>query len=234
MGRETEIGKANRVRRMFGRIAPRYDLLNRLMTGGQDRRWRREAIRRLDLEKGVRVIDLGSGTGDIALEIARSSQSDLVIASDFTPEMIAIGRKRSLGTRVQWLQADAQRLPFASNSLDGVISGFLLRNVPDVGHSLGEQHRILASKGRVVSLDTSPPRDNWLKPLLHIHLNLIIPLLGRLIAGDAEAYTYLPESTAGFLTAEQLAGSFRSTGFEEVGFTRRMLGTVGIHWGVKP
>jgi demethylmenaquinone methyltransferase/2-methoxy-6-polyprenyl-1,4-benzoquinol methylase len=226
--------RARYVRQMFGRIAHRYDLLNRIMTLGQDIRWRRHAIAHLKMPPDASVIDLGSGTGDIAFEIARQKPAGRIIASDFTAEMVQVGKKRRFGEHVAWVIADAQALPFPAEAFDGVISGFLLRNVPDVDRTLQEQRRILKPGGRVVSLDTTPPRPNILKPFLNFHLNRIIPVLGRLIAGDAEAYTYLPNSTAKFLTAETLADRFGQAGFQSIGFTRRMLGTVAIHWAEKP
>lgn len=225
--------RARYVRQMFGRIAHRYDLLNRVMTFGQDIRWRRQAIARLRLPSDARVIDLGTGTGDLAFEIARRYPGSDVIASDFTAEMVQVGKKRRGGRSVSWVIADAQSLPFPSEVFDGVISGFLLRNVPNVDRALQEQHRILKPGGRVVSLDTTPPRQNIFKPLLDFHLNRVIPILGKLVAGDAEAYTYLPNSTAQFLTAETLADRFQRAGFESTRFVRRMFGTVAIHAGQK-
>jgi demethylmenaquinone methyltransferase/2-methoxy-6-polyprenyl-1,4-benzoquinol methylase len=225
--------RARYVQAMFGRIAHRYDLLNRLMTVGQDVRWRKEAIEHLHIQPRDRVVDLGSGTGDIAFEIAARYPGTTVIASDFTPEMVWVGRARPGGDTVQWVIADAQRLPFSPECFNGVISGFLLRNVPDVDRALAEQRRVMRPGAHVVSLDTTPPRDNWLKPLLEFHLHRVIPLMGRIIAGDAEAYTYLPSSTSKFLTAEDLAGRFQNAGFQAVGFVRRMFGTVGIHWARK-
>lgn len=223
--------RAAYVQRMFGRIAHRYDLMNRLMTLGQDVRWRRELIDRLELSPDSVVLDLGAGTGDIALEAIKRCPDATVIASDFTAEMVLVGRERPGGEKIDWVIADAMHLPFASGQADAVVSGFLLRNVPDMGRTLTEQHRVLKAGGRAASLDTSPPRDNWLRPFLQFHLHMVIPLLGRLIAGDSEAYTYLPDSTEQFLTAESLAERFQQAGFQAVSFVRRMLGTIGIHWG---
>ncbi|MBN2043763.1 MAG: ubiquinone/menaquinone biosynthesis methyltransferase [Anaerolineales bacterium] len=225
--------RAAYVQSMFGRIAHRYDLLNRLMTVGQDIRWRRELIRRLNLSPEALVIDTGAGTGDLALEIKRKHPQSVVVASDFTYEMVLVGKQRPGAHAVHWVIADAINLPFASGCADRVVSGFLLRNVPDVPRTLDEQYRCLRSGGQVGSIDTTPPRDNWLRPFLEFHLHTVIPFLGRLVAGDAEAYTYLPDSTEKFLTAEHLAAAFSAAGFKAVGFARRMFGTIGIHWGHK-
>ncbi|MEK6220752.1 MAG: class I SAM-dependent methyltransferase, partial [Chloroflexota bacterium] len=179
------------------------------------------------------VVDLGSGTGDIAFEIAKQHPNAIVVASDFTEEMVRVGQQRPEGDTVDWVISDAQHPPFPKEVFSGVVSGFLLRNVPDVNRTLQEHHRILKPGGWAVSLDTSPPQKNILRPFLEFHLNRIIPLLGKLIAGDAEAYTYLPSSTAGFLSAEDLGERFEDACFTQVGFVRKMLGTIGIHWGKK-
>ncbi|MGD8455679.1 MAG: ubiquinone/menaquinone biosynthesis methyltransferase [Anaerolineales bacterium] len=222
--------RSRHVREMFERIAPRYDLMNGVMTLGQDMRWRREAIRRLQVRPGTVVLDVGAGTGDIAFEIARKHPDTLVVAFDFTLNMIRVGKERQGGEGVVWVVADAQQLPFGKESVSGVISGFLLRNVPDIGRTLKEHARVLRPGGRAVSLDTTPPRRNLLRPFLEFYLHRVVPFMGRLLAGDTEAYTYLPNSTEGFLPAEALAERFREAGMEKVGFVRRMFGVIGIHW----
>ncbi len=221
------------VRGMFARIAGRYDLLNRLMTFGRDRVWRKEAIRKLQVKPGQRIMDAGSGTGDIALEIKLIEPTTRVVAADLTIEMIKVGQTRSGGMSVVWVVADAQKLPFPNGVFDSVISGYLLRNVPDVTVALAEQHRVTTENGRFVSLDTTPPQRNIFLPFIRFHLKVIIPLMGRLIAGDSAAYTYLPETTTRFLSAEALAQKIGEAGFQVEGFMRRMFGSMAIHWAKK-
>ena len=223
--------RAGYVRLMFGRIAPRYDLINRLMTAGQDRRWRAETIRRLALPAAPRLLDLGAGTGDLCFEALHQRPSARLVALDFTPEMMRMGRRRSAADHVLWVVGDAGRLPFPPATFDAVVSGFLLRNVPDLDAVLREEGRVARAGARVASLDTTPPPRSWLLPLLRFHLHTVIPALGRLIAGDSEAYNYLPQSTERFVEAEALAQRMRAAGFVQLGFVRRMLGTVAIHWG---
>jgi demethylmenaquinone methyltransferase/2-methoxy-6-polyprenyl-1,4-benzoquinol methylase len=221
------------VQKMFTRIAKRYDLLNRLMTFGRDRAWRDEAIDHLQTKPNQLILDDGAGTGDLAIQLLKGNATLHVIAVDLTFEMIAIGKKRPHGEKINWVVGDAQNLPFKSTMFDGVISGYLLRNVPDVDIALSEQYRVTNASGRVVSLDTTPPGRNLLRPLIHFYLKHIIPLLGRFIAGAPEAYTYLPETTTRFLTAEELAKRFEKAGFMVEGFVRRMFGSMAIHWGNK-
>jgi demethylmenaquinone methyltransferase / 2-methoxy-6-polyprenyl-1,4-benzoquinol methylase len=226
--------RAAYVRDLFGRIARRYDLLNRLMTVGQDRRWRAEVIRRIGLRPEERLVDIGCGTGDLALEAVRRQPAAHVVGVDFTPPMLAIARRRPGAQSAGWVQADALHLPFADGSFDTVVSGFLLRNVTDLDAALAEQARLLKpGRGRMASLDTTPPLPGPLRPALDFHLKRVIPLLGRWIARDPEAYNYLPNSTQRFLTAEALAERMQRLGFRQVSFVRRMFGTVAIHSGLR-
>jgi demethylmenaquinone methyltransferase / 2-methoxy-6-polyprenyl-1,4-benzoquinol methylase len=225
--------RLQKVRGMFARISGRYDLLNRLMTFGRDQSWRREAIKHLDLSPNQMILDAGSGTGDIALEIKKIVPSAGVIAADLTIEMIKIGRSQRNGEKIFWIVADAQALPFADGVFNAVISGYLLRNVPDVDITLAEQYRVILTPATFVSLDTTPPRRNLLYPFIKFYLKVVIPTLGKLITGDSAAYTYLPETTAHFLSAEALADRIRKSGFTDIHFTRRMFGSMAIHWAKK-
>ena len=134
-------------------------------------------------------------------------------------------------TPLPWLNADALQLPFADGSFEAIVSGFLMRNVGDLQAALKEQVRILKPGGRMVILETTRPRPNLFSPLVWVHMHFVIPLIGKLVSGDREAYRYLPASSESFLTAEELAGRMRSAGFRRVGFHRRMFGTIAIHWG---
>jgi demethylmenaquinone methyltransferase/2-methoxy-6-polyprenyl-1,4-benzoquinol methylase len=219
---------------MFGRIAARYDLMNRLMTFGQDRRWRRFVVQQARLQPGDRLLDIATGTGDIALE-ARSRVPDLrVAASDLTLPMMRVGQRRSGADRITWQAADTLCLPYADAVFDAVTSGYLFRNVPDIPGALREQMRVLKPGGWLVTLDTTPPPHNLLRPAIQIHLRYVIPSLGRIIAGESDAYRYLPESTLGFKTADELADLMRLAGLAQVQYRRFMFGTMAVHWGQKP
>jgi len=223
---------AQSVRSMFSRIAPYYDHMNRLMTIGQDLRWRQEVVRRAILPHNGVLLDLGAGTGDLAAEARHQFPETQVVAADFTLEMMQVGRAVK-NANLTWTGADAIYLPFPACSFDAVVSGYLLRNVSDLSEALSEQLRVLKPGGRIVALDTTRPPRNLLTPFINFHLHKVIPSLGRLLTGDAQAYTYLPNSTQGFLSAEQLAARLVQAGFRQVGFRRLMFGTMAIHWGIK-
>jgi demethylmenaquinone methyltransferase/2-methoxy-6-polyprenyl-1,4-benzoquinol methylase len=230
--------RAQYVQSMFTQIAPRYDLMNRLMTGGQDVFWRREVIRRTALPPDGKLLDLGAGTGDLAREALRQRPHVDAVAADFTLEMMRIGRQRMQERATSaivrsWAAADALHLPFVSDYFDAVVSGYLMRNVIDLRASLLEQWRVLKPGGWLVALDTTRPKRSLLTPFINFHLHTVIPRLGDLLTGQAEAYTYLPETTQNFLHAEQLAERLTATGFQQVGFRRYMFGTMAIHWGKK-
>jgi len=225
--------RAQYVRAMFDRIAPRYDLMNRLMTAGQDMRWRRRLLNKAALPGRGRLLDLGTGTGDVPLAALRAQPGLSPVGADFSEGMLRAGLARAGGSGVRWLSADALQLPFPTGTFDAVTSAFLMRNVIDLERAFGEQQRVLRPGGKVVCLDTTPPGFTLFRPALQFHLHQVVPFLGRLITGQREAYTYLPQSTEGFLPAEGLAECIRAAGFRDVDFRRMMFGMVALHWGTK-
>ena len=222
--------RAKYVQDMFTRIARRYDIMNRLMTGGQDVRWRKRVIELARMNDHVSLLDLGTGTGDLAREALSAFPKAKVVGADFTLEMMRVGRKTS---PLDFSTADALRLPFQDLSFDAVVSGFLMRNVIDLQKALEEQFRVLKSGGRIVILDTTRPKRNILSPFIWLHMHFVIPTLGGLLTGSRDAYRYLPETTEGFVTAEDMAEQMAKAGFQKVGFQRIMFGTIAIHWGEK-
>jgi demethylmenaquinone methyltransferase / 2-methoxy-6-polyprenyl-1,4-benzoquinol methylase len=228
--------RASYIRDMFGRIAGRYNLMNRLMTGGQDQRWRRFVVQQANLPGAGNMLDLATGTGDIAFEALRAAPDAHIIGADFALPMMYVGRQNSLSKHVKWCAADALHLPFPDNTFDAVTSGYLVRNVIDIEQTLREQLRVLKPGGRIVILDSSPPPRNLLRPFIMIHLKYVIPALGRLISGreGGDAYRYLPESTQAFKTPQELAEIMQTTGIENVQMRVFMFGTMCVHWGDKP
>ena len=225
--------RANYVRRIFTRLARHYNIANRWMTWGQDIKWRREVINQARLTVGSKLLDIGTGTGDLVLEAIKRDNKLSAVGLDFTFEMMKQGLTRRGCESVQWVNADALDLPFLKESFDVVISGYLLRNVVNVEEVLGEQYRVLKWGGRMVSLDTTPPpADIWHLPV-KLYLLHIIPMIGGLITGDTEAYEYLPQSTQRFMKAEELADCILKVGFKKVEYRCFMGDTMAIHWGVK-
>jgi demethylmenaquinone methyltransferase/2-methoxy-6-polyprenyl-1,4-benzoquinol methylase len=219
---------------MFARIAGRYDMMNRLMTAGQDVHWRRVVIQQAQLPPGGCLLDIATGTGEIALEGMRQQPGIQAVGGDFTVEMMVAGRHRPERQAIQWTAADTLALPFSDNTFDAVTSGFLMRNVIDVAGAFKEQLRVTRPGGRVVVLESSPPKDNLLRPFIRFHLNTVIPALGRLVSGDAAAYRYFPDSTQQFLGPDSLADLMRQAGLVQVDYTLFMFGTIAIHTGQKP
>ena len=224
------------VQGMFDRIADRYNIMNRVMTGGQDMKWRRFVVEKAQLPPDGKLLDLATGTGDIAFEALKKTPSAQVVGADFALQMMVVGKRdQAYGEKVGWTGADALQLPFPNESFHAVVSGYLVRNVIDISQTLNEQYRILKPEGRIVILDTTPPPNNLLKPFILFHLKYGIPLLGRLIAGKSasDAYTYLPESTQAFKTPEELVELIQKAGFKDVQYKTFMFGTMAVHWGTK-
>jgi len=218
---------------MFDGIAADYDLMNRVMTMGQDQKWRRFVVKKAGDPGDGWVLDLATGTGDIASLMASEHPNGHHIGADFSLNMLAEAQKRFVGQPIYWQASDATCLPYRDESFESVTFGYLLRNVDDSLQVLREIHRVLRPGGRVVCLDTTPPEKSILYPFIRLYFRFGIPLLGRFIASDEAAYSYLTGSTMDFHGAEELAEIFREAGFSEVGYKKFMMGTIGIHWGRK-
>jgi demethylmenaquinone methyltransferase/2-methoxy-6-polyprenyl-1,4-benzoquinol methylase len=217
----TSAEKPRFVAAMFGRIAARYDLMNTLMTLGQDSRWRRQVAQSVGSPHAV--LDVGTGTAKLAATLRALHPSARVVGVDFSEPML-----RASSRAVPLVAADALRLPFADASFDAVTSGFLVRNLSDLPAGLREQARVLRPGGSLVILETTPGPRNWLRPLARVYFRRVVPVLGAMIAGDADAYTYLPASSAAFDEPEQLADELRKLGMRDITVTRLGLGAVAI------
>ena len=226
--------RAQYVQDMFGRIAQRYDIMNRLMTLGQDQRWRRHVVKMAQLPPDGALLDVATGTGDIAFEAAKHMDNDAtIVGSDFAFPMMAVGKQRPMGDRVFWCDSDALALPFPSSMFDAVVSGYLMRNVIDVAGAFSEQMRVVKPGGHVVCLDTTPP-SGILKPFILMYFKFVIPTLGKIITGDSSAYEYLPESTQHFKSADELVDIMRSVGLTHISYRKFMFGTMAVHVGQRP
>lgn len=223
---------AGKIQAMFSRIAPRYDLLNRLLSGGTDVAWRREAARLLAPLPGEVHLDLCSGTGDLALAVAkRSGGRARVVAADFTFEMLAIGQEkfRRRGVPIPEAGADGLRLPFPDATFDGATAAFGVRNFEDLDRGLRELCRVLKPGGRLVVLEFTPEPTGPLAPLVRFHVRTLVPFLGRLVSRDSSAYQYLPDSVGRWPAPAALSERMRSAGFASVDVRLLSFGIAAAH-----
>lgn len=216
---------AEGVQRMFDRIAPVYDAMNRVMTAGLDQRWRRATVR-ATVREGDRVLDACCGTGDLAIA-ARKAGAGEVVGIDFSAPMLERARRKA--PELEWQQADVLKLPFEDASFDVAVVGFGVRNVEDLEAALRELRRVLRPGGRLGILEITTPRGP-LKLFYKLWFDRVVPLLGRVLPGGA-AYTYLPASVRRFPAPEALAELLASCGFREVAFRRFAGGIVALHAG---
>ncbi|MCK6573971.1 bifunctional demethylmenaquinone methyltransferase/2-methoxy-6-polyprenyl-1,4-benzoquinol methylase UbiE [Myxococcota bacterium] len=218
---------------MFDAIAPRYDLLNRIMSGGLDQGWRRRLVRAVAAPKGAHLLDLATGTADVALALARTYPDSTVVGSDPSTQMLAVGREKvtaqGLAARVSLEVGDAQALPFADGTFDGVTIAFGIRNVPDRPRALAEMARVVRPGGRVCILELGEPDS----ALARLHVHHIVPRLGALLSGSRE-YRYLQTSIAAFPPAAAFCDLMRSAGLVDVVADRLFMGAAHIYVGRVP
>jgi demethylmenaquinone methyltransferase/2-methoxy-6-polyprenyl-1,4-benzoquinol methylase len=214
------------VRAMFDRIAGVYDRMNRVMTAGLDATWRSRAVDLAGIEPGARVLDVACGTGDLALEAASRGAS--VVGLDFSSEMLRLAREKSAA--VEWVEGSALALPFGDDAFDAATVGFGARNFADLERGVGEMVRVVKPGGRVVILEITTPQKPPLSTFFGIWFDRIVPALGR-VAGDPDAYTYLPSSVKRFPAPEALAGVLARAGTERVRWVLTAGGIIALHVG---
>ncbi|MEX2032563.1 MAG: ubiquinone/menaquinone biosynthesis methyltransferase [Dehalococcoidia bacterium] len=233
---EADADRAAYVRTIFGEISPRYDLMNRLMTVGQDQSWRRRAARAI-VRAGDTVADIGTGTGDLARACLEAG-ARRVLGLDVAPPMAQRARLKSTtwsdGANSALGLGDATRLPLADASVDAWCSAFVVRNIPDLDAALREAYRVLRPGGRLAILEIPKMESGLLRPFARFHFNQVVPRLGRLISGHRSAYTYLPVSVDHFLTPSELAARLGAAGFDVSEVRLLMFRTVALHVATKP
>jgi demethylmenaquinone methyltransferase/2-methoxy-6-polyprenyl-1,4-benzoquinol methylase len=204
-----------KISRMFSSIAPRYDLLNKLLSAGLDRRWRKTAINLLPKKDGV-FLDVATGTCDVALELEKRGYNSKIIGIDFSHEMLRAGKKKIAGTRIQIGRADALRLPFRDGMFDGLTCAYGIRNFSSLPDGLKEMLRTLKPGGAVSILEFTTPSNRLVKFFYLFYFSKVLPLVGRVVSGHPDAYTYLPMSVMNFPDRKRLAEIFVECGYSDV------------------
>ena len=231
------IAQAADVRTMFDRIVPRYDLVNRIMTGGRDVAWRKMVAKQVAAVDAVQqhVIDVATGTGDLAFAIQDAGVKQ-VTGVDFSPEMINAAQRKLARHQpgVTFQVADGMDLPFSDGAFDACTISFGLRNMVDYEAAIREMTRVLRPGGRFICLEMTPFRRPLLGPLFRVYFERLVPVVGGVLSGNLRAYKYLPRSVRSFPRAHDLAELMRHTGLEDVRYQLLGFGTVAIHSGSKP
>jgi demethylmenaquinone methyltransferase/2-methoxy-6-polyprenyl-1,4-benzoquinol methylase len=229
--------KGEQIQQMFGAIAPRYDFLNRLLSFGIDRHWRKIAVRLIKFSEGGRILDVATGTGDVALEIARITPDSVrITGADFSSEMVRLGAEKISASRyagrIDFKVAPCEDLPFPSNTFDSVTIAFGIRNVVDRRLGLAELWRVIKPGGRLVILEFSTPRSALFRWGYHFYFKHILPVIGGLFS-KYNAYKYLPDSVLEFPSSEEFCATLTDIGFRHVRCQPLTFGIASIYAGTK-
>jgi demethylmenaquinone methyltransferase/2-methoxy-6-polyprenyl-1,4-benzoquinol methylase len=225
------------VREMFARIAPHYDRTNRVLTAGMDESWRKRAIAILRPPHGGRILDLCCGTGDVVFHLLRTDPSLAVTGVDFTAPMLEVARQRAAHEArgsASFVEGDVMALAFEDGAFDGATMGFSLRNVVDIDATLREVRRVLKPGARFVNLDVSKAPNRIWKACFDLYFYKMVPLVGGLVGGSKQAYTYLPNSLTHHPNAEALRERFERAGFTDANYLPLMGGAIAVHYGTAP
>lgn len=231
-------GKADAIEDMFDAIAPRYDLLNRVLSFGIDRYWRWRATRLLSDQQPTRVLDVATGTADLAIRAERMLHPREVVGIDLSAEMLAYGRKKierkGLSSRISLVQGDAADLPFSDDAFDAALVAFGVRNFEDLNAGLRGIRRVLRPGGTLVVLEFSRPRAFPIKQLYSWYSHNVLPRIGGLLSPDSGAYEYLPNSVAAFPDGDDFLAHMRESGFEDEEWTPLTFGIASLYKGIVP
>jgi len=235
--------KHEQVEAMFDNIAPTYDGLNHTLSLGVDRLWRRSAIKKIKSllaarpshEGRERILDVATGTGDLAIKAFRELHPDTIVGCDISEGMMQIGRAKvaeaGLTEHIKFVHEDCERLSFAEGEFDVVMSAFALRNFEHIDVCLQEMCRVTKKDGCVVVIDLCAPQSFPMRQLFQLYRHVVMPVLGKLLSNDKSAYTYLPETMEAIVQGEEMAKRFREAGFTDVGFRYLAFGMCCMYWG---
>ena len=224
------------IKEMFDDVAPRYDLLNRVISFRLDSCWRKSVVAALGDRTGL-LLDMGSGTGDLSFAaLAHGHRTTQVVGLDFSLEMLRLAekKKRALrAARVQFIQADALSAPFKADVFDGVMTAFVLRNISDLRVFFAESRRVLKCGGTLVTLDMFPPPKNWFSPVYALYFYRLVPWIGKILSPNGHAYRYLSKSVQGFHSPETITRLIEEANFDHVTLRKFLNGAVCVHTAVK-
>lgn len=234
---EAEGSKREQVERMFDNVASRYDFLNRVLSMGIDRGWRKRAIGMLASDAPQVILDVATGTGDVAIQVAETLRPKQVVGVDISEGMLVLGRKKvtaaNLDGVVVMQQADCEQLPFSDGYFDAVTVAFGVRNFEHLERGLAEMHRVLKKNGKLIVIEFSTPQTFPFKHIYHFYFKNILPVIGKLLSKDARAYTYLYESVQAFPYGGAFVSIMKQTGFEQSSCTPLTFGICSIYSGIK-
>ena len=237
MARMDNRSKEQFVHSVFETIAPKYDMMNDLLSFRRHKAWRRFTMRKMAVRPGTSAIDLCCGTCDWTIQLAEASGTGRIVGLDFSERMLAVGREkiqaRGLNRQIELVQGNAMALPYEDDTFDYATIGFALRNVPDITQVLREMQRVVKPGGLVVSLELSKPTWEPFRSLYYFYFQRLLPLLGKLFTGKYEQYKWLPESLANFPDHRELADIFRGIGLHHVQAFPLSGGIAAVHIGVK-